>query len=271
MQARAFTLIELLVVIAIILILARILLPALSAVKKRALIVVCTNNLKQIYLATRLYAQDDPFGRIPMPARCGNTDPANFYISTSSCMNAEETASAPPDNTNCNHPWIQFRPGAFWQKGYIRGQGYRNNLGVWVCPADDPVHREVTGCGAIQNSTRNHSYSSSVDFELKGNQIFARLKNGVEAWMWLHEEEPNDGLYSGPGDGNDTPTGVHIGGVVPLVFGDGHVETYKNQCAAMNPPAYKSECGGARVTCPTPCLYQQLWDGSLPGLQRAQF
>lgn len=55
---RGFTLVELLVVIAIIAILAALLLPVISAVKKRAERTTCLNNLRQINVGTRIYCED---------------------------------------------------------------------------------------------------------------------------------------------------------------------------------------------------------------------
>ncbi len=108
-----FTLIELLVVIAIIAILAALLLPALARAKDKAKAAQCMNNMKQILLASRMYADENEDG-LPPYGIAGI--PPNTFIVVRSGVNTTQDRGW-PDNIL-----------------YLVGK----NTNVFNCPANPP-------------------------------------------------------------------------------------------------------------------------------------
>jgi prepilin-type N-terminal cleavage/methylation domain-containing protein len=139
---RAFTLIELLVVIAIIGVLVGLLLPAVQKVREAANRMSCSNNFKQIGLATHNY--HDTFQRLPPMSNWVHKTPGQNretgifflllpYLEQQNLVNLSMTA------TNNGY----YFPGAGWLQ-YCVTIG-ENPLKSYICPSDasNPDHIDV--------------------------------------------------------------------------------------------------------------------------------
>jgi prepilin-type N-terminal cleavage/methylation domain-containing protein len=147
---RAFTLIELLVTIAVIGILAAFSLAALSKAKAKAHNITCLNQLRQLGIATRLYAEENN-GRLP----------------------AAEYLPSNPDNPQKPLPRICDVLGP-----YV-GRITTNNgsAPVFKCPADKAWFFEAEGSSYQWNTALNgrpidlgHNTSVGVGFSSPGGQ-----------------------------------------------------------------------------------------------------
>jgi prepilin-type N-terminal cleavage/methylation domain-containing protein/prepilin-type processing-associated H-X9-DG protein len=112
---RAFTLIELLVVIAIIAILAALLLPVLSAAKRRARSIECLNNMRQIVLAAKLYLDDNREAMIPLWVQQGASGWPSWNYDASTFL-------------------IQY-PDFLWWPDKLRLDGFIPSIQIFNCPA----------------------------------------------------------------------------------------------------------------------------------------
>lgn len=220
-----FTLVEMLVVIAILGILAALLLPALSASKKKAQQAVCLNNFHQLTVAWTLYA-DDSAGRLVSP----------FYFLHGQ-VNSNAWVRGSMDNDTSVYPPVD--PGVLDStnnNGLILGALYRftQSLGIYHCPAD---LSSTNGVPRVRSYSLNGWMGGTW---VKGQSNYTVFKQETDivkpspagAWVFIDENERsiNDGWFAVDMVGDrgllDAPATRH-NYAYGLSFADGHAEIWK--------------------------------------------
>jgi prepilin-type N-terminal cleavage/methylation domain-containing protein/prepilin-type processing-associated H-X9-DG protein len=189
-RGRGFTLIELLVVIAIIAVLIGLLLPAVQKVREAAARIQCSNNLKQMSLAT-INCADSHQGALPganglwpNPNRSPNNSYATVFFQILPYLehqNEYNSTLQPTDPTGQNGNNPTYSP--YW--GVLSA-----NIKTYTCPSDPTVGVVATSQWSNAGPGSYGANAQAMPFQWNGRNRFpSSFQDGTSNTILFADKE----------------------------------------------------------------------------------
>lgn len=247
-NCRAFTLVELLVVIGIIALLISILLPALNRAREQARAIKCASNVRQIYMFTMMYVQDNRNQLFYVPGYNDTLTASKYELGwyMTPASNGVDSLVVYDDSLGYKNT-----PGTFWH--YVSTSSVDARKAIFNCPTDaaDGDVRRSNSTTTVGERNFTYSFNKCVNWALKfqnyitlTNKLaspwpatnFSRIYHPANKILIFEELFPNDTLcqlldFTNNSNGQEKSppnagewAGDRHNGYANYCFCDGHVE-----------------------------------------------